>query len=527
MPPNKGGGRAGEKQLSIYSSLFSCSKLLLYPWASFLGPTLASFMVFSAMAYRFLPPLFQSRISRFVARIFLTFDPYIDIKIDEYTGERLQRSDAYVSIQAYLREKATKQAKRLKAESIKGKTKTKLELFLDENEQITDEFRGAKMWWLACSRTTSNQAISVQYPTAEKRRYYKLSFHQRHRGLVVEEYLPHLIKEGKRIKRKSTQRKLFMNSGRGGVSGWSHVVFNHPATFQTLAMDPEKKQEIIQDLISFRDAKNYYAKIGKAWKRGYLLHGPPGTGKSTMVAAMSNFLEYNVYDLELTAVKDNTELRRLLIDTTSRSIIVIEDIDCSIDLSGKRETKSSSSNKAKDNDDDTDGKKTLTAKKEEVNGNSQVTLSGLLNFIDGLWSACGDERIIVFTTNFVEKLDPALIRRGRMDKHIEMSYCSFEGFKVLAKNYLDLDSHPLFEDIRQLIQVFQITPADVAENLMPKSSTLTADENSQACLSNLIRYLRTAKEEVQSVPVSRGDDSISHRQEPETAAAENSSNASE
>ena len=57
---------------------------------------------------------------------------------------------------------------------------------------------------------------------------------------------------------------------------------------------------------------------------------------------------------------------------------------------------------------------------------SKVTLSGVLNFIDGLWSACGVERIIVFTTNHVDKLDPALIRRGRMDKHIEMSYCCFE-----------------------------------------------------------------------------------------------------
>ena len=51
----------------------------------------------------------------------------------------------------------------------------------------------------------------------------------------------------------------------------------------------------------------------------------------------------------------------------------------------------------------------------------------------------GGERIIVFTTNYVEKLDPALIRRGRMDKHIEMSYCCYDAFKVLAKNYLDVE----------------------------------------------------------------------------------------
>ncbi|GLU21455.1 hypothetical protein SLE2022_375930 [Rubroshorea leprosula] len=78
---------------------------------------------------------------------------------------------------------------------------------------------------------------------------------------------------------------------------------------------------------------------------------------------------------------------------------------------------------------------------EEGSGSSKGTLSGLLNFIDVLWSACGGVRLIVFTTNYVEKLDPALIRRGRMDKHIELSYCRFEVFKVLAENYLNVESH--------------------------------------------------------------------------------------
>ncbi|KAL9680584.1 hypothetical protein QQ045_018465 [Rhodiola kirilowii] len=75
-------------------------------------------------------------------------------------------------------------------------------------------------------------------------------------------------------------------------------------------MDPKKKQDIINDLITFSKAIDYYAQIGKAWKRGYLLYGPPGTGKSTMIAAMANFLGYDVYDLELTVVKNNAELRR-------------------------------------------------------------------------------------------------------------------------------------------------------------------------------------------------------------------------
>ncbi|KAI3873406.1 hypothetical protein MKW98_008058, partial [Papaver atlanticum] len=126
-------------------------------------------------------------------------------------------------------------------------------------------------------------------------------------------------------------------------------------------------------------------------------------------------------------------------------------------------------------DSDSDVKKKSDSNSDDQK--SKVTLSGLLNFIDGLWSACGKERIIVFTTNYVDKLDPALIRRGRMDKHIEMSYCCFEGFKILAKNYLRLDSHDLFERIRSLIGEVQITPANVAEHLIPKTMDMNAEES--------------------------------------------------
>ena len=270
-------------------------------------------------------------------------------------------------------------------------------------------------------------------------------------------------------------------------SVWSHVVFEHPKTFATLAMDPAKKKEVMDDLDAFRNGKDYYARVGKAWKRGYLLYGPPGTGKSTMIAAMANFLDYDVYDLELTAVKNNTELRKLFIETTGKSIIVIEDIDCSVDLTGKRKDKKGKSDKAADGDD----KPKLPMEPDKDEG-SKVTLSGLLNFIDGLWSACGGERIIIFTTNHKDKLDPALIRRGRMDRHIEMSYCRFRAFKVLAKNYLDVKEHELFGQIAQLLEETDMSPADVAENLMPMSKKKKRDAN--ACLEGLVEALKLAKE---------------------------------
>lgn len=166
---------------------------------------------------------------------------------------------------------------------------------------------------------------------------------------------------------------------------------------------------------------------------------------------------------------------------------MIEDIDCSLDLTGQRKTKK----QEKDDDEEKADPVKKMANGGEESKDSKVTLSGLLNFIDGLWSACGGERIIVFTTNFVEKLDPALIRRGRMDKHIEMSYCCFESFKVLARNYLGVESHPLFATVRRLLEETKMTPADVAENLMPKSD----EEDEETCLEGLIEALEKAKED--------------------------------
>ncbi|XVF60448.1 hypothetical protein PTKIN_Ptkin08bG0047400 [Pterospermum kingtungense] len=457
-------------------------------WSN-LGSTMAAIMFMYAMFRQYFPIQLQDYIFRYSKKLSNFMYPYVHVTFDEFTGERMKKSEAFAAIRSYLSDKSSAYAKRLKADVVKDSQS--LVLSMDYDEEITDEFNGVKVWWAANRTAPRTQQFSF-YPVSDEKRFYILKFHKRDREFITRTYLIHVLNQGKVIAAENRQRKLYSNSAGQGWSGfrstrWTHVVFEHPATFDTLAMDAKKKQEIKKDLIKFSKGKEYYTKIGKAWKRGYLLYGPPGTGKSTMIAAMANFLNYDVYDLELTTVKNNVELRRLLIEASNKSIIVIEDIDCSLDLTGQREKK----NKKDDNEEAMDP---ISRKaKEEEKKDSEVTLSGLLNFIDGLWSACGGERIIVFTTNHVEKLDPALIRRGRMDKHIEMSYCRFEAFKVLAKNYLDIDTHPLFGEIGRLLDETDVTPADVAENLMSKSDDEEEDET--YCLKNLIEALKAAKEE--------------------------------
>ncbi|KAK2631206.1 AAA-ATPase ASD, mitochondrial [Eucalyptus grandis] len=456
---------------------------------SHLGSVMAGLMFVWAMFKEYFPPQLRMHVEAYARKAVDQVHPYVQIKFPEFEGERLERCETFTAIQNYLSGSASATAKRLKAESVKDSKS--LVLSMDENEEVVDEFEGVKLWW-------SSRLIPSQKPTfslfssAEDRRLYRLTFHRSHRELITGSYIEHVLEKGKAVAADNRQRKLFTNNpssnwGHYKATKWSHVLFKHPSTFDTLAMEPSKKKEIMNDLLRFQRAKEYYERIGKAWKRGYLLYGPPGTGKSTMIAAMANFLNYDVYDLELTTVKDNTELRKLLIDTSEKSIIVIEDIDCSLDLTGQRKTKKQ---EKEDDEEKADPVKKMM-KGEEESKESKVTLSGLLNFIDGLWSACGGERIIVFTTNFVEKLDPALIRRGRMDKHIKMSYCCFESFKVLARNYLGVESHPLFARVRLLLKETEMTPADVAENLMPKLD----DEDEDACLEGLIEALEKAKED--------------------------------
>ncbi|KAF9625093.1 hypothetical protein IFM89_019043 [Coptis chinensis] len=396
-------------------------------------------------------------VKKLISKLKTILFPRISITIDEqHLKDSWRRNKLYPLAETYLRAIATAKASKLKASS--GKGGETVALTMGDNEDITDVFEGAVVrWGYRCIQSENNHN---RRSNGGDKYYYKLKFDHCNRDLVQGKYMKHVAETGRAIILKNRKRKLYTNST-DDDEDWTPMTFKHPATFGTLGMDPTKKKEIMDDLLTFSKSKDYYNKIGKAWKRGYLLYGPPGTGKSTMIAAIANFLDYDIYDLELTAVKNNISLRRLLSNTTDKSVLVIEDIDCSLGLAGERKSLKPVKEKDVEESDKDDAPFTL----------SQVTLSGLLNFIDGLWTASGEERIVVFTTNHVEKLDPALIRRGH------------------------LDSHPLFEEVGNLLENTEITPADVAEVLISKGTNTTNYQLATERLEELIEVLKKDPEE--------------------------------
>ncbi|KAJ4709332.1 AAA-ATPase [Melia azedarach] len=414
------------------------------------------------------PPELRFASLKFFNRIFNVFSSYCYFDITEIDG--VNTNELYNAVQLYLSSSVSISGSRLSL--TRALNSSAITFGLSNNDCIYDSFNGVAVLWEHVVSPRQTQTFSWR-PLPEEKRGFTLRIKKKDKSLILDSYLGFIMEKANDIRRKNQERLLYTNSRGGSLDSrghpWESVPFKHPSTFDTLAIDPEKKKEIMEDLKDFANGQSFYQKTGRAWKRGYLLYGPPGTGKSSMIAAMANYLGYDIYDLELTEVHNNSELRKLLMKTSSKSIIVIEDIDCSINLTNRKKRNGSGPRNNYYDPEMRCGSGSAASVGGE-DGNNSITLSGLLNFTDGLWSCCGSERIFVFTTNHIEKLDPALLRSGRMDMHIYMSYCSFPALLILLKNYLEYEEADLEDEIlkefKEVIDKSEMTPADISEVLI-------------------------------------------------------------
>ncbi|XP_047064813.1 AAA-ATPase At3g50940-like [Lolium rigidum] len=335
---------------------------------------------------------------------------------------------------------------------------------MDGGDSMTDVFEGVHFRWKSVAQDGRHTPDSLE-----------LSFDAEYTDMALGRYVPSITAVLEQARCRDCPLKIFMNEG----ISWRGISHQHPATFDTLAMDPPTKQAVVADLDRFLKRKEYYRRIGKAWKRGYLLYGPPGTGKSSLVAAVANHLRFNLYDLDLSQVCYNGALQQLLIGMPNKSILVIEDIDCCFSATSRTPARAQDGTVS---DHSTSEHNAHAHALQQQN----ITLSGLLNFIDGLWSTSGEERIIIFTTNYKDRLDPALLRPGRMDMHIYMGFCCWEAFKTLARNYFLVDDHALFQEIQGLLAEVEVTPAEVSEMLL-------RDEDVDVALQGLVEFLTEKK----------------------------------
>ncbi|XP_076940418.1 AAA-ATPase At2g18193-like [Bidens hawaiensis] len=440
-----------------------------------------SIMLFRTMFDQFFPRQLRRYVVNAVRFYWKPKSSKLTLVLEEKDG--MAPNHMFDAAEAFLCSRINPDSERLRI--TKSAKETQINVKFAESESIKDSFQGIQVKWtyvrqppqqrqggghghgddfdFGGGKSGSGSGFSPE------RKYIELKFDKKYKDIIVRSYLPWVVTRSEELQNQKKVVKLHnLQSYGGGTGGYKESVnLDHPSTFDTLAMDPDMKKAIIDDLNLFLKRKEFYKRVGKAWKRGYLLYGPPGTGKSSLIAAMANYLKFDIFDLQLTQVGGDSSLKKLMLRTTNRSILVIEDIDCSIQLPDRN----------------------VPAKFPEAKHgrDPMFSLSGLLNFIDGLWSCCGDERIIIFTTNHKERLDPALLRPGRMDVHIHMSYLTVDGFQTLAANYLNIhDHHWRFKEINELIKCKKVTPAEVAEELMKSDDV-------DVVLEGVVKFLKRKK----------------------------------
>jgi len=175
---------------------------------------------------------------------------------------------------------------------------------------------------------------------------------------------------------------------------------------ESVVLPSSLKDDILTDFEQFLDKKtmDWYSKHCIPYKRSYIFYGPPGTGKTSFIQALAGAYGRHVCFLQPNDPRftDDT-FKTCLQETPENSIIVLEDIDA------------------------------LFNNRDSMNQSCPLTFTGLLNGLDGIGNALG--QLFILTTNHLERLDPALIRSGRVDRKFEFSYCTDEALQLMFQRF--------------------------------------------------------------------------------------------
>jgi len=176
---------------------------------------------------------------------------------------------------------------------------------------------------------------------------------------------------------------------------------------ESVVLPHATKNRLIGDLEEFEEEETqaWYESHGIPYKRSYLFHGVPGAGKTSLIQALAGKHGRNVCYLSPTHPEmTDDSIKSAVQKAPSRSIIILEDVDA-----------------------------LFTKDREKKIQQSPLTFSGLLNALDGVGGSEG--QVFILTTNLRDELDPALIRNGRVDLHVEFGYAEAEQMRQLYRQF--------------------------------------------------------------------------------------------
>ena len=244
------------------------------------------------------------------------------------------------------------------------------------------------------------------------------------------------------------------NDDESRLNCWKEHIFESTRTFDNIFF--EGKNEVVEKINFFLSNSAWYFEMGIPYTLGFGLHGPPGTGKTSFFKCLANLTGRHVVVLSLKLIKTKSQLDEFFFENRynyknrensigfDKKIIVIEDIDCLGDIVLKRtlessqkkqiETKSPVEEAVKLFVEHTDDKnKMMESLIKSTTTEEPITLDDILNLWDGLKETPG--RILGISSNHYDKLDPALIRPGRIDITLNFDNASRDIIQQMHRHF--------------------------------------------------------------------------------------------
>ena len=267
---------------------------------------------------------------------------------------------------------------------------------------------------------------------------------------------------------------------------WREDFFESSRKFNNIFFDGKKN--IIDKIDFFLNNKNWYDEKGIPYTLGIGLYGPPGTGKTSFIKALANYTNRHIIILSLKLIKTKKQLEKFFFENTynndneknsiswDKKIIVFEDIDCIGDIILNRENKEKRKTKEENNKTKEENNKTKEENNKtnvgeiiqticELNQSTYtimpskeqlITLDDILNLWDGIRETPG--RILIISSNHYNKLDPALVRPGRIDITHELTNSSYQ---TISELYLHLFGNKINKKSLSQVKEYFYSPAEL------------------------------------------------------------------
>jgi len=285
---------------------------------------------------------------------------------------------------------------------------TSIELLPGPGDHIV-RFKNKSVW---VSRANSSKVVTVGHNNRPfVKEYLSLSIYGRDHTLFTD-----LFDEARKMSMMKDNEKTRIYTLHEYGYKWVLANAKDPRSFESVILDTNMSQSIADDATEFLTSKDWYLSVGLPYRRGYLLYGPPGCGKTSFVSALAAKMNLSICCLTLSNDSlDDQSLNERLHDAPGNAIILLEDIDS-----------------------------VFIERNVADSHSSRVTFSGLLNSIDGVASQEG--RLFFMTTNHIEKLDPALLRPGRCDVRCEFKRASKKQISDMFSRFYPLSEYSFVDE---------------------------------------------------------------------------------